>query len=88
MHLSRLIPARLREGAGLLRSRDFRNVFIAQSVSVFGDGITPVALTFAVLDLTGSGTDLGSCSPPRASRSSCWRWSAACGPTGCRGQRS
>ena len=43
----------------LLKLRDYRNVFIAQSVSVFGDGITPVALTFAVLDLTGSGTDLG-----------------------------
>jgi MFS family permease len=54
-----LIPARLRESASLLRSRDFRNVFLAQSVSVFGDGITPVALTFAVLGLTGSGTDLG-----------------------------
>ncbi len=59
MHLSYLIPARLREGAGVLRRRDFRNVFLAQTVSVFGDGITPVALTFAVLDLTGSGTDLG-----------------------------
>ena len=43
----------------LLRLRNFRRVFLAQSVSVFGDGITPVALTFAVLDLTGSGTDLG-----------------------------
>lgn len=59
MSPSRLIPARLREGASLLRARDFRNVFLAQSVSVFGDGITPVALTFAVLGLTGSGTDLG-----------------------------
>ena len=59
MHLSRLVPARLREGASVLRRRDFRNVFLAQTVSVFGDGITPVALTFAVLDLTGSGTDLG-----------------------------
>jgi MFS family permease len=59
MHPSHLIPERLREGAGLLRSRDFRNVLLAQSVSVFGDGITPVALTFAVLGLTGSGTDLG-----------------------------
>jgi MFS family permease len=59
MNLSRLVPARLREGAGVLRLRDYRNVFIAQSVSVFGDGITPVALTFAVLGLTGSGTDLG-----------------------------
>src|SRR5665647_1085025 len=44
---------------GLLRIRDFRNVFLAQSLSVFGDGITPVALTFAVLGLTGSPTDLG-----------------------------
>jgi len=43
----------------LLRIRDFRNVFLAQSISAFGDGITPVALTFAVLDLTGSGADLG-----------------------------
>ncbi len=59
MRFSRLIPTRLREGGGLLHSRDFRNVFLAQSASVFGDGITPVALTFAVLDLTGSGTDLG-----------------------------
>jgi len=49
MELSRLVPARLREGAGVLRLRDYRNVFIAQSVSVFGDGITPVALTFAVV---------------------------------------
>jgi MFS family permease len=44
---------------GLFRIRDFRNVFLAQSISVFGDGITPVALTFAVLGLTGSATDLG-----------------------------
>ncbi len=59
MALSSLIPARLRESTDLLQSRDFRNVFLAQSVSVFGDGITPVALTWAVLDLTHSGTDLG-----------------------------
>ena len=43
----------------LLRIPAFRSVFVAQSVSVFGDGITPVALTFAVLGLTGSATDLG-----------------------------
>jgi len=59
MRLSRLLPARLREGADIVRLRDFRSVFIAQSVSVIGDGITPVALTFAVLGLSGSGTDLG-----------------------------
>ena len=50
---------RLNEQLGILRLRNFRRVLLAQSVSVFGDGITPVALTFAVLDLTGSGTDLG-----------------------------
>jgi MFS family permease len=50
---------RLSERFGLLRLRNFRGVFLAQSVSVFGDGITPVALTLAVLELTGSGTDLG-----------------------------
>ena len=59
MSPSRLIPERLRESADLLHARDFRNVFLAQSVSVFGDGITPVALTWAVLALTHSGTDLG-----------------------------
>ena len=43
----------------VLRLRDFRRVFSATVVSVLGDGIVPVALTFAVLDLTGSATDLG-----------------------------
>ncbi len=42
-----------------LRGRNFRRLYIGQSVSVLGDGLTPVAITFAVLDLTGSGTDLG-----------------------------
>src|SRR5476651_2085791 len=57
-----LAPGTSTSSAGrlsLLRIRDFRNVFLAQSISVFGDGITPVALTFAVLGLTGSATDLG-----------------------------
>jgi len=49
------LPARLQ----VLRERDFRLVFGAQVVSLFGDGIIPVALAFAVLDLTGSATDLG-----------------------------
>jgi MFS family permease len=47
------------ERLGALRLPNFRKVFAAQTVSVIGDGITPVALTFAVLELTGSGTDLG-----------------------------
>jgi MFS family permease len=34
-------------------------VFAAAGVSLVGDGVVPVALSFAVLDLTGSPTDLG-----------------------------
>jgi predicted MFS family arabinose efflux permease len=49
----------MRRGIGVLRERDFRLVYGAQVVSLLGDGIIPVALAFAVLDLTGSATDLG-----------------------------
>jgi hypothetical protein len=42
-----------------LRERDFRNVFLASAVSQVGDQMVPVALSFAVLDLTGSVSDLG-----------------------------
>jgi MFS family permease len=44
---------------GILRERDFALFFSAQAVSVLGDGIFPIALAFAVLDLGGSPTDLG-----------------------------
>jgi predicted MFS family arabinose efflux permease len=44
---------------GPLRFRDFRLLFGAQSISSLGDRVVPVALAFAVLDLTGSVTDLG-----------------------------
>lgn len=50
---------RLAAGLDVLRLRDFRLVFGASLVSLLGDGVEPVALTFAVLDLTGSATDLG-----------------------------
>ena len=43
----------------VLRRRDFRLLYVGQSVSVVGDGLLPVALTFAVLDLTGSASDPG-----------------------------
>src|SRR5919201_2278235 len=42
-----------------LRYRDFRRVFLAQVISTFGDFFVPVAISFAVLDLTGSVSDLG-----------------------------
>jgi predicted MFS family arabinose efflux permease len=44
---------------GALRHRAFRLLFAGQSISSFGDRLVPVALAFAVLDLTGSVTDLG-----------------------------
>ena len=43
----------------VLREPDFRRLFLGRSVSLVGDGIAPVAIAFAVLDLTGSATDLG-----------------------------
>jgi MFS family permease len=42
-----------------LRSHSFRLLVVGQSVSSLGDGVAPVALSFAVLDLTGSVRDLG-----------------------------
>jgi len=43
----------------VLSLREFRLVFGAAVVSLLGDAVVPVALAFAVLDLTGSATDLG-----------------------------
>ena len=46
-------------GAAPLREREFRLLFVGRTVSLIGNAIAPVALAFAVLDLTGSKTDLG-----------------------------
>ena len=43
----------------VLAERDFRFVFLAGAVSQIGDQMMPVAIAFAVLDLTGSSADLG-----------------------------
>lgn len=43
----------------VLGERQFRLLFVGQSVSLLGDGIVGVALAFAVLGLTGSPSDLG-----------------------------
>ncbi|MGB2951999.1 MAG: MFS transporter, partial [Gaiellaceae bacterium] len=42
-----------------LRERQFRLLWIGQATSVFGNGLVPVALAFAVLGLTGSASDVG-----------------------------
>ncbi len=44
---------------GVLGERPFRLLFAGRAVSSFGDRLVPVALTFAVLHLTGSLSDLG-----------------------------
>ena len=42
-----------------LRSRNFRLLFFGQAISGMGDKLLPVALSFGVLELTGSVVDLG-----------------------------
>ena len=49
----------LRRRLGALQERDFRLLFLGRTVSLFGSALAPVALAFAVLDLTGSASDLG-----------------------------
>jgi|HubBroStandDraft_1064217.scaffolds.fasta_scaffold17421_2 MFS family permease len=43
---------------GPLRDRNFRLFFAGQSISYLGNAVVPVAITFAVLDLTHSALDL------------------------------
>jgi predicted MFS family arabinose efflux permease len=42
-----------------LRVRNFRLLFVGRTISFFGTNLVPIALAFAVLDLTGSATDTG-----------------------------
>jgi MFS family permease len=50
---------RLKGKLDVLREPGYRRLFLGRTASLIGDGVTPVALAFAVLDLTGSPTDLG-----------------------------
>jgi MFS family permease len=49
----------LRQLLRVLRHRDFRLLWLANSASVVGDRIVTVALALFVIDLTGSAVDLG-----------------------------
>ncbi len=49
----------LRQLLRVLRHRDFRLLWLANSASLVGDRIVTVALALFVVDLTGSATDLG-----------------------------
>src|SRR5215217_3649653 len=44
---------------GALRERNFGLLVSARSISFFGTNLAPIAVAFAVLDLTGSATDVG-----------------------------
>jgi MFS family permease len=44
---------------GALEERQFRLLWAGQAVSAFGDGLFPIALAFAVVELTGKPGDLG-----------------------------
>jgi predicted MFS family arabinose efflux permease len=44
---------------GVLGERNFRYLFLARTISFFGTNLAPIAVAFAVLDLTGSATDVG-----------------------------
>jgi hypothetical protein len=50
---------RLRDRLGPLRERNFALLYAGQVTSFIGDGMVPVAIAFAVLELTGSVADLG-----------------------------
>ena len=44
---------------GALKQPNFRLLFAARTISFFGTNLAPIAVAFAVLDLTGSATDVG-----------------------------
>src|SRR3954453_1830073 len=44
---------------GVLRLREFRLLFGAQTVSLLGDRMVAIALAFAVLELGGSASEVG-----------------------------
>ena len=52
-------PSGARGRLGPLGEREFRFLFSGQLVSLLGSAVAPIALAFAVLDLTGSAADLG-----------------------------
>jgi predicted MFS family arabinose efflux permease len=49
-----------------LRERNFRLQFVAASISMLGSNLAPVAIAFAILDLTGSASALGAALAARA----------------------
>jgi MFS family permease len=53
------VRSRFRGRLGPLAEREFRLLFTGEVVSLAGSALAPIALAFAVFDLTGSASDLG-----------------------------
>ncbi|GAA0962410.1 MFS transporter [Frigoribacterium faeni] len=53
------VPRRSHDRRGPLAHRPFRWLLAARTTSILGNAVAPIALAFAVLDLTGSAADLG-----------------------------
>jgi MFS family permease len=53
------VSNRLKLAGALLRHKSFRRIFLAQSISLFGDAISPIAIAFAVIYSLGSASALG-----------------------------
>jgi MFS family permease len=49
----------MKANLAIFRERRFRSLYFARAFSMLGDGIVPVALAFAVLEIDGSATALG-----------------------------
>jgi MFS family permease len=49
----------LTDRLGPLRTRDFRNLYAGQAVSVMGDGLLLVAVAFAVIEIGGGAAEIG-----------------------------
>ena len=75
----------IRRRLGALQEREFRLLWAGQLVSAVGDALVPVAVAFAVLDLTGSAADLGLVLAALMASGSSSSSPAASGPTACRG---
>ena len=52
--------------SGCLSGRPFRLLFLGQGASILGDAMNTIAIAFAVIELTGSKTDLGKVLTARA----------------------
>ena len=73
----------LADSVGALGERRFRLLWAGQTFSNLGSALVPIALAFAILDLTGSPTDLGLVWSPRGSPRCCSSWPAGWSATGC-----